>query len=93
MRTRLRGAVVGVVLSVVATAAGPGAQPAQGHSCTSATDAGCTFHDATDHVCTGRPEDPSVVVCVDGVVAQQYRQLCPSGETPPEPYAPLCTLL
>lgn len=93
MQARLRGVVVGVVLCVVATAAGPGAGRAQGHSCTSATDAGCVFHDPHDHVCTGRPEDPSLVVCVDGPVAQQYRQMCPSGETPQEPYGPLCTLL
>lgn len=92
MRTRLRGAVVGVVLCVVATAAGFGARPAQGHSCTSLIDPMCTFHDPEDHICIDL-ENPPIIVCVDGPVAEQYRAICPSGETPPEPYGPLCTVL
>lgn len=82
-----------MVLCVVATAAGFGATPAQGHTCSSLTDPTCTFHDPHDHVCTGRAEDPALVVCLDGPVAQQYRAMCPSGETPQAPYGPLCTVL
>ncbi|MBW3668886.1 MAG: hypothetical protein KY443_06700 [Actinobacteria bacterium] len=93
MRTRLRGAVVGVVLCVVATAAGFGAGPARGHTCSSLTDPTCMSHDLHDHVCVVRTEDPAAVVCVDGVVAEQYRLMCPSGEVPAEPYGPLCTVL
>lgn len=93
MRTRLWGAVVGVVLCVVATAAGPGARPAQGHSCTSITDPGCVHHDPHNHVCTVREENPPFVVCVDGPLAEQYREVCPSGQSPPPPFGPLCTVL